>query len=100
MEEHVHKFLELLRYLDNIKYERVKIQSFLSNLPPHYRNRIEFVNPPTLDETIRMEMNCYEQGKGKSKFQPTWKGKPNGRFDQRKSGIKTPPFRNQPRNSQ
>ena len=66
MEEHVHNFLELLRYVDYIKDERVKIQCFLGSLPQNFRDRIEFVNPPTLDEAIRMEMHCYEQRKGKS----------------------------------
>ena len=36
MERHVHKFLELLRYVDYIKDERVNIQSFLRNLPLNY----------------------------------------------------------------
>ena len=98
MEQHIHKFLELLRYVDYMKDERVNIQSFLRNLPLNYWDRIQFVNPLTLDEAIRMEMHCYEQEKGKSKVQPTWKGKWKGRFDQRKSGFKTPPFRNQLRN--
>ena len=61
MEEHVHKFLELLRYVDYIKHEIVKIQCFLGTLPQNFRDRIEFLNPPTPDETIRMEMNFYEK---------------------------------------
>ena len=65
MEEHVHKFLELLKYVDYIKDERVNIQSFLSSLPSNYRQWNEFVNPPTLDKAIRMEMHFYEKGKRK-----------------------------------
>ena len=78
MEEHVHKFLELLRYVDYIKDERVKIQSFLGSLPLNYREIIEIVNPPTLDEVIKMEIHFYDQDKGKSEVHPTWKGKPKG----------------------
>ena len=33
MEEYENKFLELLRYVGYIKYEKVKIQCFLSGLP-------------------------------------------------------------------
>ena len=52
MEEHVHKFLELLRYVDYIKDEKVKFQCFLGSLSQNFRDKIEFVNPPTLDEAI------------------------------------------------
>lgn len=60
MEDHVKKFMELLRYMRYIKDEMVKLQSFLRAIPPSYRDRIEFSNPQTLEETIRMEMLCYE----------------------------------------
>lgn len=52
MEEYVNKFLELLWYVDYIKEESVKIQSFLSGMLQNYRDKIEFVNPQTLDEVI------------------------------------------------
>ena len=52
MEKHVHKFLDLLRHVDYIKYERIKIQIFLGSLPQNFRDRIEFVNPSTLNESI------------------------------------------------
>ena len=55
MDEHVHKFLELLIYVDYIKDERVKIQILLESFPQNFRERIEFVNPPSLDsESIRI----------------------------------------------
>ena len=53
MEEHVHKFLELLRYVDYIKDESVKIKCFLGILLQIFRDSIDFFNPPTLDESIR-----------------------------------------------
>ena len=44
MDEHIHKFLELLRYVHYIKNERVKIQIFLGSLPQNFGERIQFVN--------------------------------------------------------
>ena len=68
-------------YVDYIKHERVKIQRFLGSLPLNYRDMIEFVNRPILNEAIRMEIHCYEKGKGKSEIQPTWQGKLRGKFE-------------------
>ena len=53
MEEYANKFLELLRYVKYIKDEKVKIQHFLNGLPQSYKDRIEFDEPQTLDESIR-----------------------------------------------
>jgi hypothetical protein len=75
MEEHVQKFIELLRYVGYIKKGRVKIQRSLGGLPPSYRDRIESSNPKTLEETIQMEMHYYEHNKGKAEAQPSWNGK-------------------------
>ena len=54
MKEHVQKLMELLRYVDYIREEKVKIESFLSVLPHNYNDEIEFYNPQTLEETIRI----------------------------------------------
>jgi hypothetical protein len=53
MEEYEKKFLELLRYVGFIKEEKVKIQRFLSGLPSFYKDKIQFDEPKTLEETIR-----------------------------------------------
>ena len=45
MEEYMNKLLKLLRYVDYIRDERVKIQRFLNGLPKNYRDKIEFVDP-------------------------------------------------------
>ena len=45
MEEYANKFLELLRYVEYIKYEKIKIEHFVSGLPQSYKDRIEFMNP-------------------------------------------------------
>ena len=60
MEEHVQKVIELLRYVRYIKEERVKIQSLLGGIPLSYRDMIEFSNPQTIEEAIRMVMHCYK----------------------------------------
>lgn len=82
MEEHdVQKFMELVRYLHHIRDDKVKIQSFFSGLPHSYKKIIEFSNPQTLEETIRMDTHCYEKTKGKVELWPISKEKPKGRFE-------------------
>lgn len=63
MEDHLQKFMALLRYVDYMIEERIKIQSFLVGLPLSYWDRIEFSKPQTLEETIRMVTHYYEQRK-------------------------------------
>ena len=95
MEEYANKFLELLRYVGYIKYEKVKIQCFLSGLPQSYKDQIEFYEPRTLEEAIRKYKYCYEQRKNKLEYQKTWKDKRSEKYDQRKKGYKPSNFRNQ-----
>ena len=71
----------------------------MGSLPQNFRDRIEFVNPPTLDESIGMEMHCYEKSKGKLEVHPTWKGILEEMFEQSRSGFKLT-FKNNPRNFQ
>ena len=52
MEEYVKKFLDLMRYVDCIKEEKIKIQLFLSGLPSFYKDRIQYDEPKTLEEAI------------------------------------------------
>jgi hypothetical protein len=60
IEKYVNKFLELLRYVPYIKYEKVKVQRFISGLPQPYQDRIEFGEPKTLENTIWKARYCYE----------------------------------------
>ena len=60
MEEYANKFLELLRYVRYIRYEKVKVQRFLSGLPQSYQYRIDFYELKTLEEVIRKAKYCYE----------------------------------------
>ena len=64
MEEYANKFLGLLRYVRYIKYEKVKIQRFLSGLLQFYKDIIEFYEPRTLEEAIRNDKYCYEKIRG------------------------------------
>jgi hypothetical protein len=55
MDEYEKRFFELLKYVDFIKNEKVKIQRLLSGLPSFYSDKIQYKNPKTLEETIRRE---------------------------------------------
>ena len=68
MEEYEKRFFELLKYVDFIKDEKVKIQRFLSGLPSFYSDKIQYDNPETLEEAIRRENHLYEQSTGISFF--------------------------------
>ena len=60
MDEYENRFFELLKYVDFIKDEKVKIQRFLSGLPFFYSDKIQYDNPNTLEETIRKTRHLYE----------------------------------------
>jgi len=59
-EENENKLLELLRYVGFIKEEKVYIQRFSSGIPSFYKDKIQFDNPKTLEETIRKSKYLYE----------------------------------------
>eukprot|EP00253_Pinus_taeda_P017453 PITA_17453 len=65
MDEFITRFTSLLRYVPYIREEKVKVQRFVSSLPPYMRERIEFDNPKSMDEVIRKARICYQQGKQK-----------------------------------
>ena len=60
MEEYKKSFFELLKYVDLINDEKVKIQRFLIGLPSFYSDKIQYDNPKTLEETIRRARHLYE----------------------------------------
>jgi hypothetical protein len=94
MEEYKKWFFELLKYVDFIKDEKVKIQRLLSGLPSFYSDTIKYDNPKTLEETIRRVKHLYEQRKGRPVFQKAWNDKMKGKKDQRKKGFRPPFFIN------
>jgi hypothetical protein len=60
IEEYEKNYIELLKYVDFIKDEKVKIRRFLSGLPSFYTDKIQYGNPKTLEKTIRRERNLYD----------------------------------------
>ena len=94
MDEYENRFFELLKYVDFIKDEKVKIQRFLSGLPSFYSDKIQYDNPKTLEDSIRRERHLYEKSKGRPIFQKSWNEKMKGKKDQRKKGFNPPFFRN------
>ena len=67
MDEYITKFTYLLCYIPYLRDEKAKVQRFLSSFPTHMKERIDFVNPKTMDEAIRKGRMCYLQAKEKSK---------------------------------
>jgi hypothetical protein len=55
IDEYEKMFFELLKCVDFIKDEKVKIQRFLSGLPSLHNEKIQYDNPNSLEETIRRE---------------------------------------------
>jgi hypothetical protein len=88
--------LELLKYVSFIKDETVKIQRYLSELPPSIIDKIQYDDPKTMEEMIRREKCLYEQQREKPNFEKAWDDKKKFQMDQRKKGTKRPFFRNIP----
>jgi hypothetical protein len=57
MEDLITKFMELLRFVPYIKYEKVKVQRFLRCLPQLYKDIIEFDNPKNLNASTAKRKN-------------------------------------------
>jgi hypothetical protein len=96
IEEYVNKFLDLLRYVPYIKAEKAKAQRFISGLPKEYRNRIEFDEPKTLEDTIRKATYCHEQYGHRAESRGDWRKKSGSKFW--KKGIKSSGFKNYKKN--
>jgi hypothetical protein len=96
MQEYVNKFIDLLRYVPYIKAEKAKAQRFISGLPKEYRNRIEFDEPKTLEDTIRKATYCHEQYGHRAESHGDWKQKSGSRFQ--KKGSKSSGFKNYKKN--
>jgi hypothetical protein len=77
----VENFLGLLKYMEFIKDEKVKIQRFLSGLPSFYKETIQNDEPITLTKTIMKAKYLYEQGKGRESLQKYWKDKKKDKYD-------------------
>jgi hypothetical protein len=94
VDDMIHIFLELLRFVPYIREDKVKIHRFLSCLPQSYKDKIEFDNPKSLSEVFRKARMCYDQYKQPSKFPKSWKDRKQDRTNQRKKGYQPAPFWN------
>jgi hypothetical protein len=92
IDEYISKFLELLRYLPYIKEEKAKMQRFLNGIPQSFRDRVEFDEPKTLEDTIHKARYCYEKIKHKEALHTDWKKK--GKLGFKKKGFKPSKFKN------
>jgi hypothetical protein len=88
MDEYERRFLELLKYVDFIKDEYVKIQRFLSGLLSIFSDKILYDDPKTLEEAIRRAKCLYDKHRGRPTFQKAWEYKKKGNMEQRKKGNK------------
>jgi hypothetical protein len=94
MDEYERRFLELLKYVDFIKDEHVKIQRFLSGFPSIFSDKIQYGDPKTLDEAIRRAKCLYDQHRGRPNFHKSWEDKKKGNMEKMKKGNKPPFFIN------
>ena len=60
-EEYTTKFLELLRYVPYLKYDKGKVHIFVSGFPLAFRDRIEYDEPWSLEEVIgKLKLHFYD----------------------------------------
>ena len=93
MEEFVTKFVNLQCYVPYLRNEKASVYSFMSCLPPTYKENIEFDMTKTMDEATRKAKLCYHLFKQRSEPSRNWQHKKNYKLDQRKKGFKPSPFR-------
>jgi hypothetical protein len=96
IDEYERRFLELLKYVPFIKDETVKIQRYLSGLPPSIGDNIQYDDPKTMEEMIRIEKCLCEQQRENPTFRKAWDDQKKFNKEQRQKGNKPPFFRNSP----
>jgi hypothetical protein len=94
IDEYERSFLELLKYVSFIKDEAVKIQRYLSGLPPSIGDKIQYNDPKTMEETIRRAKCLYEQQRERPTFRKAWDNQKRFKKEQRQKGSKPSFFRN------
>ena len=92
MNEYESKFLELLRYMEFIKYEKVKIPRLLSELPTFYKDKIQYDGPKNFQQNIGKDKYMYEQSKRRETFQKSWKERKKEKVEERIRGFKPPSY--------
>ena len=94
IDEYERSFLELLKYVPFIKDEAVKIQRYLSGLPPSIGDKIQYDDPKTMEETIRRAKCLYEQQGERPILRKAWNDQRKFKKGQRQKGNKPSFFRN------
>jgi hypothetical protein len=94
IDEYERSFLELLKYVPFIKDEAVKIQRYLSGLPPFMSDKIQYDYPKTMEETIKKAKCLYEQQREKPTFWKAWDDQKRFKKEHRQKGDKSSFFRN------
>lgn len=59
-EEYITKFLQLLRYMQYLKDEKVKIQWFISGLPLAFKDWTKILEPQKFNDDMKKLKHCYE----------------------------------------
>ena len=72
MDEFITRFSSLLWYVSYLRDEKEKLHRFLSSLPAHMKERIELVNPNTMDKVIQKPHMCYQQSNVKGEAGRNW----------------------------
>jgi hypothetical protein len=94
IDEYERSLLEVLKYVLFIKDKAVKIQRYLSGLPPSLGDKIQYDDPNTMEETIRREKFLYEQQRKNPTFWKAWDDQKRFKKEQRQKGNRPPFFRN------
>ena len=81
IDEYEQIFLEFLKYVPFIKDKIVKIQRYMSVLPPSISDKIQYDDPKTMEETIRREKCLYEHKREKHTFRKAWEDKKKFQMD-------------------
>ena len=69
MEAYEKSFLEIMKYKNFVKYEKVNIYRFLNGLRDFYNEKIQYDRPNTLKEVVWKERHLYDMNKNKAPYQ-------------------------------
>jgi hypothetical protein len=69
MDDYERKVLDLLKYVEFVKDEHVKIQRFMSGITSIFCDKIQYDDSKTLYESIRIAKVIHDKHRGRSNFQ-------------------------------
>lgn len=71
-DEYVTMFLGLFIYIPYLKDEKVKIERFICGLPMLFRDKIQLLEPQTLNNVVKKLEHCYEKAWNKTETKSNW----------------------------